>query len=153
MPHCAKSDCDIMYSPTQSDVLGTGSNVVNLNVVDGLCTVKRVIGGTVTDKGNVAVYAKEDAYQRELMKCGDERGLSTWYDKDAMWKKFKEETFLVNDSEIWNSIIVVPGTSVTPVSSVGGVDRGQTSSFGLPDAGAYCLQAITAGSEIYRKLS
>ena len=153
MPHWAKSDCDDMYSSTQSGILGTGSDIICLDAVDKLCTVRRVIGGTVTDRGNVAVYAKEDAYQRELMKCGDERGLSTWYDKDAMWKKFKEETFLVNDSEKWNSIIVVPGTNVNPVSSVGGVNREQTFSFGLLDAGAYCsVQAITAGSEIYRKI-
>ena len=153
MPLCAKSDCGDMYSSTQSGILGTGSNVINLDAVDELCTVKRVIGGTVNDKGNVAVYAKEDAYQRELMKCGDERGLSIWYDKDAMWRTFKEQTFLVDDSDKWNSISVVPGTNLTPVSSVGGVNREQNSSSGFLDPGAYCsMQAITAGSAMFKKI-
>ena len=108
MPLCAKSDCGEMYSSTQSGILGIGSSVINLDADDELCTVQRVIGGTVSDKANVAVYAKEDSYLRELMKCGDEHGLTVWYDKDAMWNEFKKQTFLVNDSEKWKSMGVVP---------------------------------------------
>ena len=34
MPHWAKSDCDDMYSSTQSGTLGTGSNDIDLVAVD-----------------------------------------------------------------------------------------------------------------------
>ena len=61
-----------------------------------------MIGGTVSDKANVAIYAKEDSYLRELLKCGDERGLTVWYDKDAMLNEFKKQTFLQDDSDICN---------------------------------------------------
>ena len=57
MPHRAKSDCDDVYSSTQSGILVTGSYDINLDAVD---------------------------------------------------------------SDKWDSISVVPGTNLTPESSVGG---------------------------------
>ena len=90
----AKSDCSD-DSSIQSGVLDTGNDIIDLDAVDGNVYDGTVhaIGGTVHDKGNVAVYAKEDAYQRELMKCGDERGLTVWYDKDQMWRTFRGRRF------------------------------------------------------------
>ena len=142
----AKSDCD--DSSTQS-VLDTGGDILDLDTDNGNAYEgnAHAIGGTVRDKGNVAVYAKEDAYQRELMKCGDDRGLTIWYDKDQMWKTFKEKTFLIDDSDKWISISLLPGSG-----SVGGVSRDASSALFLGPAANCTEVAIPVGSAIFRKI-
>ena len=76
MPICSKSDCEELFSATQSGVLGIGSDFVDLSADNVFGKEKIVIGGTVNNKANVAIYSKEDSYVRELLKCGDSHGLT-----------------------------------------------------------------------------
>ena len=152
MPICAKSDCEELYSSTQSGVLGIGSDIIDLDADNVFGTIKKVIGGTVSDKANVAIYAKEDSYLRELLKCGDNRGLTVWYDKDAQWNEFKKQTFLKDDSEMWKSVGVVPGNDLAATSSVGAVSRSVVSSCSFGPGANCTLTAIPVGSVVFNRL-